>query len=73
MKFEVPSFLDGRHKPQIAIEDVETMLLTCLVMKTANSSLDGLKATRTLWVPFFIKQIIQTKSVNTHYNEGLSK
>lgn len=34
---EVPSFLDGRHKPQIAIEDIETMLLTCLVIKTENA------------------------------------
>lgn len=70
---EVPSFLDGRHKPQIAIEDTETMLLTCLVIKTANNSLDVLKATCTLWTLFLIMQITQIKSVNTHHNEGLSK
>lgn len=70
---EVPSFLDGRHKPQIAIEDTETMRLTCLVIKTANNSLDVLKATSSLWTPFLIMQITQIKSVNTHHNEGLSK
>lgn len=70
---EVPSFLDGRHKPQIAIEAVETMLLTCLVIKTEDNSLDVLKATCTLWTPFFIKRITQIRSVNTHCNEGLSK
>lgn len=70
---EVPSVLDGRHKPQIAVEDTETMRLTCLVIKTANNSLDVLKATRTLWAPFLITQITQIKSVNTHHNEGLSK
>ena len=70
---EVPSFLDGRHKPQIVIEDTETMRLTCLVIKTANNSLDVLKATCSLWTPFLIMQITQIKSVNTHHNEGLSK
>lgn len=70
---EVPSFLDGRHKPQIAVEDNETILLTCLVIKTANNSSDVLKATCTLWTPFLIMQITQIKSVNTHHNERLSK
>lgn len=45
---EVRSFLDGRHKPQIAVENTETMFLTCLVIKTGNNPLDVLKATCTL-------------------------
>lgn len=69
----VPSFLDGRHKPQIAIEDTEAMLLSCLAIKTANNSIDVSKATCTLWTSFLIMQITQIKSVNTHHNEGLSK
>lgn len=70
---EVPSFLNGRHKPQIAIENTEAMLLPCLVIKTANNSIDVSKATCTLWTPFLIRQITQIKSVNTHHNEGLSQ
>lgn len=48
------------------------MSLTCLVIKIENNSLDALKVTFILYIPLFIKQIIQIKSVNTYSNEGLN-
>lgn len=48
------------------------MSLTCLVIKIENNSLDALKVTFILYIPLFIKQIIQIKSVNTYTNEGLN-
>lgn len=48
------------------------MFSTCLEIKIESNSLDALKMTLTLWIPLFMKQTTQIKSVNTYSNERLS-